>query len=104
MKETPEKCFIDIKQINSVCLITLFWLRSIQFSWNQLLACLYTCKASSSADQLTSDIMNVNERDIIMLSGYLGGSLKTSDWLKILDVAICDITCVNFIEEKITMS
>ena len=42
---------------------------SLVFS-NQLLSCLYTCKMSPLADQLTSDIMNINECDVIMLSDY----------------------------------
>ena len=36
----------------------------------QLLAYLNTDKVSPSTDQLIGDIMNINERDIIMLPDY----------------------------------
>ena len=40
------------------------------FSSNQLLAILNAVKTSPSTDQLMRDIMNINERDVIMLPDY----------------------------------
>ena len=49
----------------------------ILFSSKQPLTCLYTFKASLSTDQLTSDIMNNNERDVIIKCCNLFGIPQT---------------------------
>ena len=42
---------------------------------NQLLICLYTVNVSPSTDQLTCNIMNINQCDIIMLPGFAAVTL-----------------------------
>ena len=60
------------QQINKFCLFVdlILTIEYFFFASNQILTCLYTGVASPLTDQVRSDIMNINERDVIILPGY----------------------------------
>ena len=68
IKEAPQTCFKYNKQILLVCWLCFkYW---PFFSSNQVVTCIYTGNVSPSTDQLISDIMNINELNVIMLQDY----------------------------------
>ena len=68
------------QQTNKFCLFVDFILTIKHFfSSDQSFTCLYTVNVAPSTDQLTGDIMNINEHDVIMLPGYYSVFCSSED-------------------------